>query len=657
MDHLYTCPMHPEVRQDHPGNCPICGMDLEPLQPQLESEQAEYAKYLMRFKMGAFLTFPVALFAAKENYPWIQWLLCTPVVFWAGAPFFEKGFDSLRNKSLNMFSLISLGVGAAYLYSVAALFFPGTHLYFEAAAVITVLVLLGQVLEMKSKTQTGEAIRALLKHAPQTALREVQGREESISIDQVAVSDLLRVKPGEKIPVDGIVVDGTSFVDTSMITGESMPIEIKPQDKVTGGTINQNGSFLMKAERVGSETMLARIIQMVSEAQRSRAPIQKLADQVSGYFVPAVILVAILTFVIWISFGPAFALMNSVAVLIIACPCALGLATPMSIMVGIGEGAKMGVLIKNAEALETLETVDTLVTDKTGTLTEGKPKITQISPENGWTEDTLLRMAAAVEKNSEHPLAQALLEASASRHLEIPKVEQFRSITGFGVAGVVEGQTVEIGKGDLFSSMTVQVGGKRAGTIMVSDPIKPSALKAVNALKGLGIELIMLTGDNPAIAKMVADALGIAAFKAGVNPEEKNRFIEHLKQDGRKVAMAGDGINDAPALARADVGIAMGGGTDVAMESAGITLLKGDLSGIVKAIALSRATMGNIRQNLFLAFIYNFLCIPIAAGLFYPWTGVLLNPMIAALAMTLSSLSVILNALRLKRIAAKIAAL
>lgn len=699
---IYTCPMHPEIQQDHPGLCPICGMTLEPKEATAEVDESEYRNMLRRFWIGAVLTIPILILATSNMFPflklesvvsdpisrWIQFIISTPIVLWSGWPFFEKAWYSLYNRSLNMFSLIALGVGAAYFYSAIAVVFPSLFpdsfkekgelfVYFEAASVITVLVILGQVLELKAKSQTSQAIKALLGRAAKTAHLLVNGQEQEVSIDQVKVGDLLRVKPGEKIPVDGVVTEGSSFVDESMITGEPIPVEKKTKDNVTGSTINQTGSFLMEAERVGSETLLARIVQMVSEAQRSKAPIQKLADTISGYFVPVVVLVAIITFIIWASIGPeprfVFALVNAVAVLIIACPCALGLATPMSIMVGVGRGAEMGVLIKNAEALERLEKVNTVMMDKTGTLTEGKPRITQIVASSDWQEKELLRLAASVEKNSEHPLALAIVQGAQERSLTIPEVEQFNSVTGGGVTGIVEGKKIFVGKPNLMeenhvtgiaslqaqakeaqelaqTAIFVAIDGKAIGFIVVADPIKASTPKAVEDLHQLGIKVIMLTGDNEYTAKAVAKKLNIDEVHAGVNPKDKNILVQQLKNKKQIVAMAGDGINDSPALAAADVGIAMGTGTDVAMESAGVTLVKGDLTGIVRAITLSRATMRNIRQNLFFAFIYNMAGIPIAAGILFPLTGLLLNPIIASAAMAFSSVSVILNALRLNKV-------
>ncbi len=680
---IYTCPMHPDVQQDHPGLCPICGMSLEPQDATLEVDDSEYRDMLRRFWIGLVLTIPVLMLASGANAlsplasGWLQLLISTPVVLWAGWPFFERAWYSLVNRSLNMFSLIALGVGAAYFYSVAAVILS-SHLfiYFEAASMITVLVLLGQVLELKAKSRTSQAIKALLGRAAKTAHRLVDGQEEEVSIDQVQVGDILRVKPGEKIPVDGVVIEGSSFVDESMVTGEPLAVEKRAKDGVTGSTINQAGSFLMRATRVGKETLLARIVQMVSDAQRTRARIQQLADVVSSYFVPVVILVALATFVIWVAIGPeprfVLALVNAVAVLIIACPCALGLATPMSIMVGIGRGAEMGVLIKNAEALETLEKVNTVLIDKTGTLTAGRPKVIQIFARTHDQENELLRLAASLEQDSEHPLALAVMEGAQNRNLNIPKVSNFQSITGGGVEGEVEGKKVLVGNASMmnarqvgeltglhsqekqaqaqaYTTIFVAVDGMAIGLIAVADPIKESTPKAIEELHALGIKVVMLTGDNEFTAKAIAQKLKIDEVYAGIKPEDKRALVSQFKNKGHIVAMAGDGINDSPALAAADVGIAMGTGTDVAMESAGVTLVKGDLIGIVRAIALSRATMRNIRQNLFFAFVYNAVGIPIAAGVLYPFIGILLNPMIASAAMSLSSVSVILNALRLKK--------
>jgi len=666
----YTCPMHPEIRQDHPGHCPICGMSLEPTQPLEKEENGEYKAMLLRFWIGVVLAVPVLILGMAGKWPWVQFLLATPVVLWCGWPFFVRAWSALLNKSLNMFSLIALGVGTAYIYSAIAVLFPGIFpesfkehgelfVYFEAAAVITVLVLLGQVLELKAHTRTNLAIKALLGHAAKMAHKVVNGQESDIPVEEVQVGDILRVKPGEKIPVDGEVAEGTSFVDEAMVTGESLPVEKRPHDAVIGGTINQTGSFTLTAKRVGNETLLARIVQMVSEAQRTRAPIQNLADTVASYFVPAVLFIALLTFLAWTWWGPephfVYALVNAVAVLIIACPCALGLATPMSIMVGVGKGAEMGVLIKNAEALEKLEKVKTLLMDKTGTLTEGKPAIVQVVG----PKEELVRLAAAVESQSEHPLGQAIVKGAQQA---LPPVEQFNSITGGGVTGIVEGKRVLVGQAKLmeeqhvsgleaFASqakeaqengqtvMFVAIDGAVKGFIAVADPIKTSTPQAIEELHQLGIKVAMVTGDNALTANAVARKLHIDKVYAGVKPQDKYLIVKQLSSEG-PVAMAGDGINDAPALAAADVGIAMGTGTDVAMESAGATLVKGDLLGIVRAIKLSRATMRNIRQNLFFAFVYNTIGIPLAA------IG-LLNPMVASAAMSFSSVSVILNALRL----------
>jgi Cu+-exporting ATPase len=688
---IYTCPMHPQVLQDHPGFCPICGMDLEPKDPTLLVEDLEYKTMLHRFQIALFLTLPVLLLATQSMLPfpllggkitqsasqWLQFALSTPVVFWAGWPFFERAWYSLVNRSLNMFTLIAMGVGAAYIYSAAATLFPNifpdsfkSHgelfIYFEAASVITTLVLLGQVLEMKAKSQTSSAIRTLMGKGAKSAHLVHQGSEKEIPIEQVQEGDTLRVKPGEKIPVDGKVIEGSSYVDESMITGEPMAVLKEAGAQVTGGTINQRGSFMMVAEKVGAETMLSRIIHMVAEAQRSTAPIQKMADHISGYFVPVVILIAILTFALWSLIGPepryVYALVNAVAVLIIACPCALGLATPMSIMVGVGKGAEMGILIKNGEALEKLEKINTVVVDKTGTLTEGKPTVTQIFLYDAKSDNELLSYAAAVEQHSEHPLAQAIVKGAKARGIQIPSAEKFNSYTGGGVAAVVNGQPVLVGTPQFLQkqgvalpsdvntlgTILVAIQKKLAGSIQVSDPIKTSSRHAMEALHGMGIRVVMLTGDSETTAQSVASALSIDEVHANVNPEDKQIVVNKLRSKQLMVAMAGDGINDAPALAAANVGIAMGTGTDVAMESASITLVKGDLNGIAKAISLSRDTMRNIRQNLFLAFIYNALSVPIAAGVLYPFIGLLLNPMIASLAMSLSSLSVVLNSLRLR---------
>jgi Cu+-exporting ATPase len=694
----YTCPMHPEIVQDHPGNCPICGMVLEPKNIEGKVDDSEYKDMHRRFWIGLAFSIPVILLAmgsmiaAFEHFisptlsRWLQFILSTPVILWAGWPFFERGWRSVVNRHLNMFSLISLGVGVAYLYSVVAFFFPHAFpnyflhqgdvpLYFETAAIITVLVLLGQVLELKARSQTSQAIKALLGRAAKSARIIVNGEEKEVSIDQVKVGDILRIRPGDKIPVDGKITEGKSTIDESMISGEPIPVEKEAGSTVIGATINQTGSFLMQAEKVGSETLLSRIVHMVADAQRSRAPIQSLADKVSGYFVPAVILVAILTFIIWAWIGPqpsfVYGLVNAVAVLIIACPCALGLATPMSIMVGMGRGAEAGVLIKNAEALEKLEKVKTIIVDKTGTLTEGKPKLTQVISNEHGKENEILRLAAAVENNSEHPLAASIVRGAKERSISLPKVENFQSFTGGGVIGNVENHEVLVGKPGFLQErkingvatlqqkaqelqkqaqtvMFVAIDEQAVGLITVSDPIKSSTPDAIQQLHQLGQKIVMLSGDNEQTAQSVAKKLDIDEVHAGVAPDYKQEFVLRAKGKDGFIAMAGDGINDAPALAAADVGIAMGTGTDVAMESADVTLIKGDLVGIVRAIRLSHAMMKNIRQNLFFAFIYNAMGIPIAAGILYPFTGLLLNPIIAALAMSLSSVSVIVNALRLR---------
>ncbi|HWP23596.1 MAG TPA: heavy metal translocating P-type ATPase [Candidatus Binatia bacterium] len=700
----YTCPMHPEIVREAPGACPICGMALEPRTVALtEEKNPELEDMTRRFWLGVVLSLPVLLVAMSDLLPgqsiermfspgslrWFQLILSTPVVLWCGWPFFERLWVSLVHRSPNMFTLIGMGVGTAYVYSVAATLLPQWFphslrghggeigVYFEAAAVITTLVLLGQVLELRARSKTSGAIRALLGLAPKTARRvSADGSEKDVPLEQVKAGDLLRVRPGEKIPVDGVVVEGRSSVDESMVTGEPIPVEKVAHSKVTGGTVNGSGSFLMRAERVGSETLLAQIVRMVSEAQRSRAPIQKLADRVSAYFVPAVVLVAVLTFFVWMIVGPeprlAHAVVNAVAVLIIACPCALGLATPMSIMVGTGRGAMAGVLIKHAEALEILEKVDTVVVDKTGTLTEGKPRLASVVTVEGVSEDELLRLAASLEKASEHPLAQAIVAAAEERKLTLAKDQGFQSYAGKGIFGVVEAKRVALGNAALFEEwkipveplrqraeelrrdgqtvVFVAVEKKLAGLIGVVDPIKPSTAEAIRKLHADGIRVVMVTGDSQATADAVARQLGIDEVHAEILPGQKSAIVKQLQESGRIVAMAGDGVNDAPALAQAHVGIAMGTGTDVAMESAGITLVKGDLRGIAKARALSRATMRNIRQNLFFAFFYNVLGVPIAAGALYPFLGLLLSPMIASAAMTFSSVSVISNALRLNRL-------
>lgn len=702
-DIIYTCPMHPEIRQKGPGNCPICGMALEPEEISLEeAENPELLDFTRRLKVSAVLTVPLALFAMSDLFPgqpiqhalpswalaWIQLLLATPVVLWGGLPFFERGIASIRNRSLNMFTLISIGTGVAYLYSVVATLFPNLFpeslkvhaglvpLYFEAAAVITTLVLVGQVLELRARSQTGNAIRALLGLAPKTARKvNPDGSETDIPLDHVHVGDHLRVRPGEKIPVDGKVTEGRSSVDESMITGEPIPVEKEAGSPVTGATVNGAGTFVMEATRVGSETLLAQIVKMVSQAQRSRAPIQKLADKVSAYFVPTVVLIAVIAAIVWFFFGPepalTYAIVNSVAVLIIACPCALGLATPMSIMVGTGQGATHGVLIKNAEALETLEKITTLVVDKTGTLTVGKPSLASISPVQGVSETEVLIAAASLESVSEHPLAEAVIQGAAARNLKIEKAQDFESLTGMGLRGKVQGRDVLVGNKRLLEkfgvevkdltslaeelqktghgAMLVAIDQKPAGVVAVKDPIKETTKEAISYFHEKGIEVIMLTGDSRHTAHAVAAQVGIDRFEAEVLPDQKNQVIKRLQTEGKLVAMAGDGINDAPALAQAHVGIAMGNGTDVAMESAGVTLVKGDLLGIVRAHRLSQATMRNIRQNLFFAFVYNMLGVPVAAGVLYPAFGILLSPMFASLAMSLSSVSVVGNALRLRR--------
>ncbi|HCW6762752.1 copper-transporting P-type ATPase [Legionella pneumophila] len=697
---IYTCPMHPEVRQSNPGICPICGMALEP--ESITTEEGASTEYLdmrWRFWVGLVLTFPIVLlemgahgfghFISANISNWIQLLLATPVVLWGGWPFFVRGWHSLKTRQLNMFTLIAMGIGVAWAYSVVAVLFPGIFplafrsqfgtvaVYFEAAAVITTLVLLGQVLELKAREQTGSAIRALLKLAPESAHRiKEDGSEEEVSLDKVHVGDKLRVRPGEKIPVDGEVLEGRSFIDESMVTGEPIPVTKEAGAKVIGATINQTGSFIMKAMHVGSDTMLARIVQMVSEAQRSRAPIQRLADTVSGWFVPAVILVAVLSFILWALFGPqpafSYGLIAAVSVLIIACPCALGLATPMSIMVGVGKGAQSGVLIKNAESLERMEKVNTLVVDKTGTLTEGRPKLTRIVTDDEFDEEAILTFAASIEHQSEHPLATAIVMAAKEKQLSLGTVEDFEAPTGKGVIGKVNGHRIAVGNARLMqeygsdklalfekadelrskgaSVMFMAVDGKTVALLVVEDPIKSTTPETIRELQQSGIEMVMLTGDSKKTAEAVAGTLGIKKVVAEIMPEDKSRIVSELRDKGLVVAMAGDGVNDAPALAKADIGIAMGTGTDVAIESAGITLLHGDLRGIVKARRLSEMTMSNIRQNLFFAFIYNVLGVPLAAGVLYPLTGLLLSPIIAAAAMALSSVSVIVNALRLRRI-------
>ncbi len=698
----WTCPMHPEIVRDGPGSCPICGMALEPMTPSAAAgPNPELADMTRRFLVGAALTIPVLALEMGAHFlgldrlipvrinSLLQMALATPVVLWAGWPFFERAWASIVNKSLNMFTLIAMGTGVAWVYSVVAALGPALFppefrsahgtvaVYFEAAAVITVLVLLGQVLELRARETTSGAIRALLDLTPPLARRiRADGTDEEIALDQVNVGDRLRVRPGEKIPVDGVVVEGRSAVDESMVTGESMPVTKEAGAKLIGGTVNATGGLVMRAEKVGADTLLSRIVHMVADAQRSRAPIQRLADQVAGWFVPAVIAVAVAAFLAWSIFGPSpamtYGLIAAVSVLIIACPCALGLATPMSIMVGVGRGARVGVLIKNAEALERLEKVDTLVIDKTGTLTEGKPKVVALAPAAGFTEDDMLRLAASLERASEHPLARAIVAAAQERGLSVSEPRDVDSPIGQGIFGNVDGRAVAIGnagflklrrvevgalerqadalRGDGATAIFVGIDGKAAGVIGIADPVKATTPEALAALKAAGLRIIMLTGDNRKTAEAVARTLGITDVEADVLPDRKAAVVARLKSEGAVVAMAGDGVNDAPALAAADVGIAMGSGTDVAIESAGVTLLKGDLTGIVRARALSRATMRNIRQNLFFAFIYNAAGVPIAAGVLYPVFGLLLSPIIAAAAMAASSVSVIANALRLRTV-------
>ena len=699
-DAIYTCPMHPEIRQQGPGSCPICGMALEPLEVTAEAApNHELIDMTRRFWIGLVMALPVFVLEMGGHIPalglselvpprismWIQFALATPVVLWAGWPFFQRGWASVVSRNLNMFSLIALGTGAAYLYSLIATFAPNLFpagfrdhggmvaVYYEAAAVITVLVLFGQVLELRARERTGDALRALLNLAPKTARRlRDGGNDEEIPVDQLQVGDQLRVRPGDGIPVDGVVLDGASPIDESMVTGESMPVTRRAGDALIGGTLNTTGSLVMRADKVGADTMLARIVAMVAEAQRSRAPIQGMADTVAEWFVPAVLAVALLAFTIWAIRGPApsfaYALVAAVSVVIIACPCALGLATPMSIGVGIGKGAGAGVLIKSAEALERLEKVDTLVVDKTGTLTEGKPRVTEVITAPGMSREELLTLAASLERSSEHPLAAAIVAAATGR--DIPAAAEFASITGKGVTGTVNGQSVALGNASLMAglgialdnlqeradmlrrdgatALFVAVANRAAGIIAIADPIKLTTRSAIDALKTSGVHVVMLTGDNKTTASAVAHTLGIDDVHAGVLPDDKHRIVRTLKAAGKVVAMAGDGVNDAPALAEADVGIAMGTGTDVAIQSAGITLVKGDLAAIARARVLSRMTMRNIRQNLFFAFAYNVIGIPIAAGILYPAFGILLSPVVAALAMSLSSVSVITNALRLR---------
>ena len=700
----YTCPMHPQIHQKGPGNCPICGMTLEPLEISATVEpNHELAGMTRRFWIGLVLTLPVFILEMGSHIPglrldaivppilstWTQFVLATPVILWAGWPFFQRGWASLVSRHLNMFTLISLGTGTAYLYSLAATFIPdlfppdfrkmggAVPVYYEAAAVITVLVLLGQVLELRARDQTGGAIRALLTLEPKSARRlRDGGDDEVISLDAVKVGDRLRVRPGDGVPVDGVVLDGKSAVDESMVTGESMPSPIVPGDKIIGGTVNGTGALIICAETVGPGTVLARIVAMVADAQRSRAPIQRIADTVAGYFVPAVLAIAIAAFAGWAVWGPppafSYALIAAVSVVIIACPCALGLATPMSIMVGVGKGAGAGVLIKSAESLERMEKVNTLVVDKTGTLTEGKPKVIAMVPAGGLSEDDVLHLAASLEQSSEHPLAAAIVAVAKEKGIAIEEPSDFSSATGKGVIGKVAGRAVALGNAKLMADEGIELGelagkadelrgeaatvlfigvdGKPGGLIAIADPIKATTRIALDSLRADGIHIVMLTGDNRTTAEAVARQLGIDDVEADVLPEDKNRIVRKLRADGRIVAMAGDGVNDAPALAEADVGIAMGTGTEVAIQSAGVTLVKGDLAGIVRARALSRATMGNIRQNLVFAFAYNAIGIPVAAGVLYPFFGILLSPVVAALAMSLSSVSVIGNALRLKTV-------
>lgn len=697
---IYTCPMHPQIRQVGPGSCPICGMALEPELATLDTApNPELVDMTRRFWVGLVLALPVVVLEMGAHLigghgwvdqtlsNWIQLVFATPVVLWAGWPFFVRGGQSLITRNLNMFTLIAMGTGVAYLYSLVATLLPGAFpstlrghdgavaVYFEAAAVITVLVLLGQVLELRAREATSGAIRALLQLAPKAARRiDESGADHEVDIESLEVGDKLRVRPGEKVPVDGVLLEGRSSVDESLVTGESMPVSKEPGDKVIAGTLNQSGSFVMSAQKVGRETMLAQIVQMVAEAQRSRAPIQRLADRVAGWFVPAVIVVAVIAFAAWALFGPeprlVFGMVAAVSVLIIACPCALGLATPMSIMVGVGRGAQAGVLIKNAEALERMERVDTLLVDKTGTLTEGKPKLVRVIAAPDFDESQILRLAASVERSSEHPLADAIVRAAGERNLTLAEVDAFDAPSGKGVTGRVEGKTVRLGNAAFLRALGVDtasleaeaerlredgatvidtaIDGKLAGILAIADPVKPTTPTALKALAAEGIKVIMLTGDNRTTANAIAKRLGIADLEAEVLPHRKADVVVRLQQQGRVVAMAGDGVNDAPALAAADVGIAMGTGTDVAMESAGITLLGGDLGGIVRARRLSQATMNNIRQNLFFAFIYNAAGVPLAAGILYPAFGILLSPIIAAAAMALSSVSVVGNALRLR---------
>ena len=697
----YTCPMHPEIIRDEPGSCPICGMALEPVMPSLDDgPNPELIDFTRRFwvsaicsipllivTMGPMLGLPIREWIGEQRTVWLEFILATPVVLWAALPFFKRGVDSFKNRSPNMWTLIMIGVGAAYLYSVVAILFPdmfphsfrghggSVPVYFEAAAVIVTLVFLGQVLELRARERTGSAIRALLDLAPKTARRiAADGSEADVPLDEVQAGDKLRIRPGDSVPVDGIVVEGRSSVDEAMITGEPVPVEKTEGDKVIGGTVNKNGSLVMQAEKIGAETMLSQIVDMVAKAQRSRAPIQGLADRISFYFVPMVIVVALLSFIGWALWGPEpsmiYAIVAAVSVLIIACPCALGLATPMSIMTATGRGAQAGVLIKDAEALERMAKVDTLIVDKTGTLTEGRPKLTDVVAVSGIDDNTLLQLAASLEKGSEHPLAEAIVAGAEAKGLKTDNVDAFEAITGKGVAGTVKGRAVALGNPAMMqdmgldiaaiqaqadtlraegkTAMFVAVDNKLAGLVAVADPIKETAAEAIRTLHARGLKIIMATGDNERTARAVAAKLGLDDVRADVLPEDKKALVDELHKQGKKVAMAGDGVNDAPALAAADVGIAMGTGADVAVESAGITLLKGDLTGIARAHHLAEATIRNIKENLFFAFVYNALGIPVAAGLLYPFTGTLLSPMIAAAAMSLSSVSVIANSLRLR---------
>jgi Cu+-exporting ATPase len=681
----YTCPMHPEVRQKGPGACPKCGMALEPLEITGAEANPELEAMQRRFWISAALTIPLLVLMifemtgwAMPGARWVQLALATPVVLWGGWPFFERGWASVESRSLNMFTLIAAGTGTAYVFSVVAALMPQTipasfrtqagelPLYFEPAAVITTLVLLGQVLELRARAKTSSAIQSLLKLTPKTARLVTEGRERDVAIEQIQAGDRLRVRPGEHVPTDGVVVEGTSAVDESMMSGEAMPVVKAVGAQVTGGTLNGTGSFVMRAKRVGRDTLLSQMVRLVSEAQRTRAPIQRLADRVAGYFVPAVVICAAITFAVWATWGPAprlgHALVNAIAVLIIACPCALGLATPMSIMVGTGRGATAGILVRNAEALEVLHRIDTLVVDKTGTLTEGKPKVVRIEVLDGFGENEILGLAASVERSSEHPLSGAIVAAAEERKIGLETAEGFQSVTGRGVKARVAGREVTVGNRALVDGapapesgaepvVFVTIDGRMAGRIAVADPVKESAKEAIALLRRERVRVSMLTGDTRAAAEAVAKRLGIEDVEAGVLPGEKAEAVKKLRAAGQVVAMAGDGVNDAPALAAADVGIAMGTGTDVAMESAGVTLLGGDLRGVVRAVRLSRATMRNIRQNLFFAFVYNILGVPIAAGVLYPFFGILLSPAIASAAMTFSSVSVIANALRLRKVA------